>query len=200
MSAIVYIEGGGDRNENLARLCRRSWRKFFEAAGLRGRLPKVVRGGSRSRTIDLFLKATADPDPVRVPLLLVDSEESVQEGRSVWQHLRARERQIPPCGAGDDRAFLMVQVMETWFLADRTALRQHFGPRFREDSLQQWPRLEEVPKATVIDALGNASKNCSSPYTKGTVSFQLLAKIDPGLVEAACPHAKRLLEYLRIPQ
>ena len=200
MSAVVYIEGGGDRNEDLERLFRRSWTKFFEAAGLRGRLPKVVRGGSRSRTIDLFLKAIANPDPARVPLLLVDSEEPVQEGSLVWQHLRAREKWIPSCGAGDDRAFLMVQVMETWLLADRAALKQHFGPRFREGSLQQWPRLEEVPKATVIDALRNASRSCPSPYAKGKVSFQLLAKTRPGLVEAACPHAMRLLECLRMPR
>ena len=200
MSAVVYIEGGGDRNENLERLFRRWWTKFFGAAGLRGRLPRVVRGGSRNRTIKLFLKAVSAPDPGRVPLLLVDSEGPVQEGRSVWQHLRAREKQIPPCEASDDRAFLMVQVMETWFLADRAALRQHFGPHFREDSLQQWPRLEGVPKATVIDALRNASKDCPSPYAKGSVSFQLLEKVNPGLVEAACPHAKRLLDCLRTPQ
>ena len=91
-SAVVYIEGGGDRNENLERLFRRSWTKFFGAEGLRGRLPRVVRGGSRNRTIKLFLKAVSAPDPGRVPLLLVDSEGPVQEGRSVWQHLRAREK------------------------------------------------------------------------------------------------------------
>ena len=200
MSAIIYIEGGGDRNENLERLFRRAWAKFFAAAGLDGRLPRVVRGGSRSRTFDLFRKAASDPDPARVPLLLVDSEEAVQEGRSPWQHLDARDNWRPPGGAGDDRAFLMVQVMETWFLADREALRRHFGSRFRENVLRQWPRLEDVPKASVLAALRDATSDCSPPYDKGTVSFQLLAGINPGLVETACPHAARLLRRLRTPQ
>ena len=132
MSAVLYIEGGGDRNQNLERLFRRAWTKFFEAASVEGRLPKIVRGGSRSRTFNLFRKAVASPHPGRVPFLLVDSEESVQEGHSPWQHLKARDNWIPPGGESDDQAFLMVQVMETWFLADREALRRHFGPRLRE--------------------------------------------------------------------
>ena len=200
MSAVIYIEGGGDRNENLERLFRRAWTKFFTAADIDGRLPRVVRGGSRSRTFDLFRKAVANSDPDRVPLLLVDSEEAVQEGRSPWQHLNARDNWSPPDGAGDDRAFLMVQVMETWFLADREALRRHFGSRFRENALPQWPRLEDVPKASVLAALKDATFRCSPPFTKGKVSFQLLAEINPGLVETACPHAKCLLQRLRTPQ
>lgn len=200
MSAIIYIEGGGVRNENLERLFRRAWAKFFAAAGLDGRLPRVVRGGSRSRTFDLFRKAASDPDPARVPLLLVDSEEAVQEGRSPWQHLSARDNWRPPGGAGDDQASLMVQVMETWFLADREALGRHFGSRFEENVLPQWPRLEEVPKASVLAALRDATLHCSPPYNKGKSSFQLLAGINPGLVETACPQAARLLQRLRTPQ
>lgn len=199
MSAVIYIEGGGDRNENLERLFRRAWMKFFAAAGLEGRLPRVVRGGSRSRTFDLFRRAAASPDPDRVPLLLVDSEEAVQEGRSSWQHLNARDNWSAPGGARDDRAFLMVQVMETWFLADREALRRHFGSRLRESAIPGWPRLEDVPKASILTALKDATSDCSPPYTKGEVSFQLLAEINPGLVETACPHAKRLLQRLRTP-
>ena len=200
MSPIIYIEGGGDRNENLERLFRRAWTKFFAAAGIEGRLPRVVRGGSRSRTFDLFRKAAGNPSPNRVPLLLVDSEEAVQEGHSPWQHLSARDNWSPPGGAGDDQAFLMVQVMETWFLADRETLRRHFGTGFRENALPQWPRLEGVPKARVLAALRGATSHCSPPFNKGTVSFQLLTKISPELVEIACPHAGRLFQRLRTPQ
>ena len=94
----------------------------------------------------------------------------------------------------------MVQVMETWFLADREALRRYFGTRFRENALPQWPRLEDVSKARVFTALQDATSHCSPPFDKGTVSFQLLAEINPGLVEIACPHARRLFQRLRTPQ
>lgn len=39
----------------------------------------------------------------------------------------------------------------------------------------------------------------SKRYSKGRVSFELLARIDPGLVEQACPHARALLDRLRAP-
>lgn len=88
----------------------------------------------------------------------------------------------------------MVQVMETWFLADCNSLRRYFGAKFKENALRQWPQLEAVPKATVLDALECAT---ATRYAKGKVSFELLAQIDPARVEAACPHAKALLNRLR---
>ena len=197
MSAVIYIEGGGNRNESLESLFRRSWKKFFESAGLRGRMPRVVRGGPRDQTFHRFATAIANPDSERVPLLLVDSEGSVQAGHSVWKHLQTRDKWNQPGGAGEDQAFLMVQLMETWFLADRAALKKHFGEQFKETALKRWPQLEAVRKKTVLDALEKATTNCSNPYAKGKVSFELLEKINPTLVEAACPHAKALLDRLK---
>ena len=194
MSVIIFIEGGGNNDQNLERLFRRSWTTFFAAAGLQGHRPRVVRGGGRNRTFNLFAKEIKRPDPKRLPLLLVDSENPVAAGHSVWQHLQANDNWIRPLNVGDDQAFLMVQAMETWFLADRNSLQRYFGAKFKENALRQWPQLEAVPKATVFDALERAT---DKGYVKGKVSFELLAQIDPALVEAACPHAKALLDRLR---
>ena len=73
MNAVIYIEGDGDKNESLKSLFRRSWARFFAAAGLEGQMPQIVQGGSRSRTFDLFETAIANPRSGRVPLLLVDN-------------------------------------------------------------------------------------------------------------------------------
>ena len=196
MSAIIYIEGGGV-GENLESLFRRSWTTFFKAAGLSGYLPRVVRGGGRDRTFDLFSRAIKHPDPKRVPLLLVDSEDPVKAGHSVWQHLQVRDGWDQTPGVGDDQVFMMVQAMETWFIADRNSLKHYFGAELRENVLKQWPQLEDVSKATVLNALERATANCAKHYAKGKVSFELLALVDPVLVEAACPHAKALLDRLR---
>ena len=160
-------------------------------------MPRVVRGGPRGQTFDLFAKASTNHLPAQVPLLLVDSEGPVQASHSVWKHLQAHDKWSQPECVQEDQAFLMVQLMETWFLADRTALKKHFGEQFRETAIKQWSQLEQVPKETVLDALRKATTNCSNPYAKGKVSFLLLEKIDPACVEAACPHAKALLERLR---
>ena len=92
---------------------------------------------------------------------------------------------------------MMVQAMETWLLADRNTLRSYFGVSFRQNALRQWPNLEDVSKRDVFDALGRATAGCPRRYAKGAVSFELLELVDPARVEAACPHAKVLLDFLR---
>ncbi|MYC32749.1 MAG: DUF4276 family protein [Chloroflexi bacterium] len=194
----IFIEGGGSGKIS-DKVFKEAWTKFFTAAGLTGRMPKIVRGEGRSTTFRKF--RTAHRRPSELLLLLVDSEGPVADGHSAWQHLRARleDNWEQPLEAGDNSAYLMVQVMETWFLADRDALRRFFGPSLNENSFGHWPNLEEVHKDTVLDALERATSNCQKPYRKGKVSFELLGRVDPQLVAAACPHANQLLTYLRTP-
>ena len=91
----------------------------------------------------------------------------------------------------------MVQAMETWFLADRGALRDFFGPSLNENHFRAWQNLEDVHRDTVLNVLEQATRACQKPYRKGRVSFELLGQIDPQRVAAACPHAGELLAYLR---
>ena len=195
VTATLYIEGGGEGKALRARF-REGWKEFFNSAGVGGRT-KIVRGGGRRQTFARFATAVSDNSPGTVPFLLVDSEGPVAPRHSVWQHLRARDDWSRPAGAGDKRAFLMVQIMEAWFLADREALRSYFGAGFGEKALRAWPKLEDVPKSTVLEALERATASCRKRYSKGKVSFELLARIDPACVESACPHAGALLDELR---
>jgi hypothetical protein len=195
--AKIYAEGGGE-GQLMDVLFREGWNTFFAAAGLAGRMPKVVRGKGRENTFDMFATAVRNPrDKNEIPLLLVDSEDPLVAGRSVWQHLKIRDNWSRPKDAAEDQAFLMVQVMETWFLADRDLLRRYFGSNLREQHLREWPALEGVPKETVLKALEQATAACKKPYTKGKVSYELLEKLNSEKVEAACPHAKALLDRLR---
>ena len=194
MSAKLYIEGGGDGSKGQAARFRQGWNRFFEKAGVGARV-KIVRGGGRDQTFGRFVTAVSEPSTGGLPILLVDSESAVQDGHSVWQHLKERDGWDRPGGADGDQAFLMVQVMETWFLADREALHRYFGGGFRNKKLKQWPRLEAVPKATVLTSLDEATAQCSKRYRKG--DFEPLTKIDPGRVTQACPHAKDLIDRLK---
>lgn len=194
MTMTVYIEGGGDGRSLRARF-REGWRQFLQSAGA-GRV-KIVRGGGREQTFQRFAAAVTAVGPRAAILLLVDSEGPVAEGRAVWEHLGVRDRWTRPDGADDDQAFLMVQIMETWFLADRHALQKYFGAGFRENAIRDWPAPEDVPKATVLEALDRATASCGRRYAKGRASFELLARIAPARVEAACPHARVFLNRLR---
>lgn len=196
VKAAVYIEGGGTSN-SLGRLFRTAWSDFFASAGLAGNLPRIVRGRSRNDTFDQFRTAVRSGRREELPILLVDSEGPVAAGRSVWQHLQAIDRWERPPGVGDEQAFLMAQAMETWLLADRATLRSYFGASFRENRLPSQRNLEGISKETALRSLERATADCNKQYAKGTVSFEILGRINPDAVSERCPHAKALLEFLR---
>jgi hypothetical protein len=198
--AKIYVEGAAQNSDSDRTHCRKAFKEFFSAAGLEGKLPQTVPCGGRQRAYDAFVNAVKNPQPGSLPLLLVDSETAVQEGRTAWEHLRTRpgDNWDKPAGAKDDQAFLMVQVMESWFMADREALKSFFGEHFRERAIPKWPQVEDVPKQSVFDALEQATVACGPKrYAKGKLSFSLLGEISPDKVEAASPNAKALLERLR---
>ena len=197
VTAKLYVEGAGPRRAQQSQ-CRRAFAKFFASAGVKNR-PGVEPCGGRKEAFDNFCRAMKSADANQLPLLLVDAEDAIAAGHTTWQHLKARPSDDwdRPKGAADDQAFLMVQVMETWLLADPAALRQHFGPQFSNAPLRAWPALEAVPKQTVFEVLAKATANCKQTYRKGDVSFDVLASLTPARVEAACPHAQALLRRLR---
>jgi len=193
----LYIEGGGD-SALQDTLFREGWQAFFQNAGLAGRMPRTFRGSGRESTFDAYQTAVRQKKPDELPLLLVDSENLIADGNSEWAHLKEQDGWVKPEGAGDEDAFLMVCCMETWFLADREALRKFFHECWRDNAVPQWPDLEAVPKATIFEKLALATAGCGKKsYAKGKLSFEILKVIDPKIVEAKCPGAKRLLYRMR---
>ena len=197
MKVKIYAEGGGE-GALLDVLFRQGWNEFFRAAGLEGKMPRVVRGKGRTRTFDLFVTAVNNRGPNDLLLLLVDSEGPVKLGQTSWQHLKTRDDWDRPNGVADDQAFLMVEVMETWFIADLQMLARYFGANFRPNRIPAWPSLEAISKKAVFDTLDWSTAACGKKrYAKGKISFELLARLDPNVVENACPQARTLLNRLR---
>lgn len=198
MSIKLYVEGGGD-SKALTTDCRRGFRKFFEKAGLAGRMPRIRACGSRRNAYDDFKTALGNGS--EVPMLLVDAEDPFTAGSS-WEHLRNRQedRWARPTRASNDHCHLMVQVMESWFLADKSALESFFGQGFKANRLPANPDVERVSKDDVLRRLARATDNLKTKqksYSKGSHSFKILGSIDPSRVESAAPSAKQLLDVLR---
>ena len=196
MSVAIYVEGGGD-SAQLKADCRQGFRKFFENAGLGGRMPRVYACGSRNAALDRFRTRLAESEVEKNSvLLLVDSEGAVQ-GKDPWSHLERRDRWKRPADAADNNVHLMVQCMESWFLADAERVAAFFGQGFRTASLPKNPNIEEVTTSAIESSLNKATRQCKSgPYSKGRHSFRVLAVICPKKVAAASPCAKRLLDVV----
>ena len=190
----VYVEGGGDTRQQQAHL-RRAFSQFIEQAGLTGNMPGVIASGSRSAAFDDF--ETGHKAPGAIAILLVDSEGPVTAD-TPWRHLQDRDGWNRPPETETDQFHLMVQVMESWFVADREALADFYGSDFRPSAIPQWPEIEEVPKGDVLSKLRQATSGTrKGSYRKGRHGFQILGRLDPNKVMNAAPHAKCFVDSLR---
>jgi hypothetical protein len=198
--AKVYVEGGGDKLE-LHTACRKGFSTLFERAGLRGHMPRIVASGSRGQAFSDFCTALRNAASDEFVCLLVDSEDPVRPNTSPWAFLGVRQAdqwQRPP-GADDDNAYLMVQCMEAWFLADGEALEGYFAQGFRRNALPNRTDVENIPKPDIFTALKRATCDCvpKGEYQKGVHSFEVLATLDPDKVAQASPYARRLFDTLK---
>ncbi len=199
----LYVEGDGD-TAALKAACREGFTTFITKAGIENR-PRVVACGSRRDAYESFCTAIANGDNA---VMLVDSEAPVaaqhRRGESAtwrpWGHLNERvgDGWDTPAQSRDSDCHLMVQCMESWFVADRIALSAFFGQGFNKKHLPANPTLEAVDKTKIYAALAKCTKDCKSKgqYGKGAHSFKLLACIDPNAVSSASPWAKRFLDEL----
>lgn len=196
VSATIFVEGGGDSRDTKIR-CREGFRDFLRKSGLEGRMPRIVACGGRKNAYDDFCTALVRMSASDVVLLLVDSEGPVLAS-SPWMDLKERDGWARPDRATDDNVHLMVQCMESWFLADKDWLSEYFGSRFNRNALPRNPAVEAVPKHDALNGLKEATRPCGvrRRYNKGRDSFAVLAKLDPTLVAKASPYAKRLLDFL----
>lgn len=206
----LYVEGGGD-SHLLRTACRQGFTKFLERAGLRRHMPRIVACGGRQQAYDDYCTAIANGEEA---FLLVDSEAPVaqaaqpgdandEEARQAWLpwiHLKTRDNWDMPANGEDGHCHLMVQCMETWFLAHREALKMYFGQGFKEDQLPPATNpVESVAKKRVYGSLENATHDCKTKtqYGKGEHSFKILALVDPAKVTATSPWAKRFADALK---
>ena len=181
-------------------------------------MPRIVACGSRDDAFSSFCTAVKNGEAA---MLLVDSEAPVSAGAQPtsnaqvvvgvppltganwlpWLHLHQRDNWTKPANSADTDCHLMTQVMESWFLADRTVLQSYFGQKFQSNQLPAAANpVEGILKTQVYSALSKATHSCKpkGQYGKGAHSFELLALVEPGKVTAACPWALRFVEQMKI--
>lgn len=190
----VYVEGGGDTVAQAAPLRKALQTWIDRALGDRRPRVRVIACGPRRRAFERF-REDLEQRPEAFCLLLVDSEEQVR-ANSRWEHVRGREgdRWSRPEKATEAHLHFMAQVMETWLLADRTALRGYFGAGFVERHLPGHPDLEILTKQDIYRRLGDATRpSTRGEYVKGR-DLALLGVVDPAEVRRRCRHAQQFVE------
>jgi len=189
----LFVEGGGD-DRSLRNNCREAFRKFLEKAGFSGYMPRIVSCGSRNSAYDDYCTAVGKGENC---VLLVDSEDPVSSDNKPWEHLKERDDWSKPDNGSDEDCHFMVQLTESWFLADVDALKEYFGHGFNENSIPTTADIETVSKKDVIDSLEKATQHTKKGfYNKGNHSFDILSKIDPSKIIKRSKWAKRFADIL----
>ncbi len=197
MSAIIYLEGGGDSKELHAR-CREGFRKLLEHCAFQGRMPRFVACGGRDAVFNDF-KLAHNGRLAGYVAMWIDSEEPMANRYAAWQHLRTVTTVptwAPPEGAEDNQVLFMTTCMETWLVADRAALREHFGGKLQDSGLPPLRALESRDRHDVQDKLIHATRNCSNAYAKGKRSFEILGKLTPATLRLHLPSFVRICRIL----
>lgn len=173
---------------------RSGFRSLF--AGLQSASRRITPVPCKANAIADFMDGIKNyPDAVNI--LLIDSEgpytpNLLQEVRQHDHWDTALGRQVT-----DDRLHFMVQVMESWFLADRATLRNYYGQDFAENRLPANRQVEQILKDDVINGLAAATRDAGKGrYHKTRHAPALLASLNPVQVRAAAPACANLFAAL----
>ena len=195
VSARLYIEGGESKEDQIR--CREGFRKLLEKAGFSGSLPRLTACGGRNSAFDDFTTAHAKGKQGDYIAMLIDSEDPIADVEKTWDHLRDRDGWVKPAEAVNEQVLFMTTCMESWIVADRAALQEHYGNRLQENALPPVIDLEKRDRHEVHDKLVHASRDCSNAYTKGKRSFEVLAKLDPAVLKQHLPSFVRADRILK---
>ncbi len=194
MSAILYLEGGGDSKELHTR-CREGFRRLLEHCSFQGRMPRLVACGGRDATFGDFTFAHAGRLAAFVAMW-IDSEDALADLEKAWAHLQTRDHWAQPSGAADEQVLFMTTCMETWLVTDRAALKEHFGTKLQDSKLPPLNDLEARDRHDVQDRLAHATRECTNAYAKGKRSFEVLGKLSPAVLEQHLPSFVRVRRIL----
>jgi len=181
----IYFEGD--------KALRSGFHRFFSgiyqaARAKRWELRLIATGGTPRD--DFSVAINTHPDAINV--LLLDSE-SRDDGRLTERILREQgwPREVESC------VFWMVEMMESWFHADQESLSRFYRDGFNRSALSRNPRVEEIPKRDLEHGLKEATRHSQKgKYHKIHHAPELLACIDPALVQAAAPNCRKMFDDL----
>ncbi len=182
-SACIYIEGGarGADSKHVNIRCIEAFHKLLGRMEFSGRQPKLVASGGRAAVFRDFRSAHKATEADFIAMW-IDSEEPISNINAAWAHLenvKTVTKWDRPDGALDEQVLFMTTCMETWILADRETMREHFRQGFNENQLPAMNAIEGRSRDDVQARLVSATKNCQNAYEKGKRSYVIVGKLNP---------------------
>jgi hypothetical protein len=192
----VYVEGGGDSNSGKSDV-RRGFHQFLSQIIALARVKNIgwniTACGNTTATKNAFTTALK-LHPTALNILIVDSDGPVISSPS--QHLFKKD-EIDAFNISDDQCHLMVQVMETWIVADVNAMMDFYGDKFNANPIPKRPDIEQVGREEIYRILKEATKNTQKgEYHKINHGPIILGRANAATVREKAPHCEQLFTTL----
>ena len=135
--------------------------------------------------------------------MLVDSEAFVKDAddgiKRPKQHLQTRDPSWDMQSMNEKQIHLMVQVMESWFVADPETLANFYGQNFNRNAIPKNNEVEKIEKLKIETALVESTKNTTKgKYHKIQHGAKILAIINPNIVRGKALYCDRFLKAIDI--
>lgn len=197
MEIKLYVEGGGKGSHKRATIKLQQgldafFRRLKDAAREKRIGFKIIPAGNTQNTYDDFI-LSVKISPQSFNLLLVDSDEAVAANQTARAFLQNKYRKWDLQIVTDEQCHLMVQIMESWFIADVAALKNYYGREFKDSAIPKNKNVETIAKKTIEKSLETATaKTQKAEYHKIEHGAKLLELVNPQKVRKAAPHCERL--------
>ncbi len=197
----IYIEGDTkQKGKNTDVTLRQGFNYFFreliDKAKNKNITLRPITYGSKYETFKKFLDGVKEYQDSFV-LFLLDSDAPLDENETPKSFLQKQNQTWHLQNAEENQCHLMVQLMESWFFADKDKLAEFYGQNFNRNALAKNMNVEKIPKTDIESGLSNATKNTQkSEYHKTRHGAKLLEIISPQKVRQAAPHCDRLFETI----
>lgn len=195
----LYVEGGGKGSQKNATIkLQQGFDTFFKTLKEATRDKKIsfriIPSADTQTTYEDFMRSVEN-SPNSFNLLLVDSDEEVNEEPRAF--LQNKHKKWKLRNVKNEQCHLMVQIMESWFYADKEKLAEFYGKDFNQKKLSKHSNVEKIPKLDVENGLKEATKNTQKgEYHKIRHGAKILELINPQFVRTAAPNCKRLFDII----
>jgi hypothetical protein len=197
----IYIEGDTKhKGKNTDITLRQGFNSFFrelvDKAKSRNIALRPITYGSKFETFKKFLDGKREYQNTFV-LFLLDSDAPIDEDETPKSFLQKQNPTWHLQETEENQCHLMVQVMESWFFADKDNLAEFYGQNFNRNALAKNANVEKIKKSDVENNLANATKNTQKgEYHKTKHGAKLLEIINPQKIRQASLHCDRLFETI----
>jgi hypothetical protein len=196
----IYIEGdSAKRGKNSAISLTKGFHYFFndliEKAREKNIKINLILGGSTDLTFRIFQNDNGKSKDAFY-CFLVDSDKPLEDDDTPKTFL-LKEKKWDLKNIDDEQCQLMVQIMESWFLADVETLQSYYGQKFNSNAIPKINDVEKIAKLDVENSLNKATKDTQKGvYHKIKHGAELLSRIDVIKIRQKAKHCQRVFQTI----